>query len=232
MNKRIISLFLCVFITITLTACTTSANSSQDSTIETSYFDESGNRISIDKRGTTIFAESLPCSIDHNGTTVTMNGVTVYQSLIEDFYSYYLYVVVELDVSNLDDAQIHWLRESDIAPYVFLTNEKNEYDFDSLHRLGNLLLEDSKIIYYVFTSSPFMDNRYDFAGSEMTISFGFTQEATYDSDESKLNCTNYLRHTLIVPDNLPSGETIPDPLYSYVSEWIRNSTDFMGSLLD
>lgn len=237
MKKALVLAIIFSMIVTLFSGCgsASSLNSNLDEpepTTKSFYTDESGNFIRNDEDGVSISAAVLPCSIPHNNANITVSSVNVYQDLIEDYYAYTVYVVVELDVSELDEAQIHWLRESDISTTVFLTNEKNEYDNYQMSRLGNLLVEDTSKIYYVFTSSAYKDNRYDFSGSDMTVFFTFTQEKTYLYNDSERHCENYFRYNFTMPENSPSAETIPEPLYSYIAEWLGNQADFYGSLIN
>ena len=182
--KKIVSLFLgcCLLL---LTGCGESEFTAQWST------DPSGNRVLINEWRTTAFPETLPANITYNGNRILVTDVDAYQDLLSD-YSYCVYLVVEINVSGLDDAQIHWLRESDINVSAFLTSEKNKYDFNSMHELGNLLVTDEEVVYYVFTSSFFEENRYSFTEAEVTLAVDVTQEEVYQyvNDEGKARETN------------------------------------------
>ena len=175
------------------------------------------------KSETTCFPNNLPATAKYNDTYITVENVEFYQNLVD--YSHNLFAVITIDVSELDETQIHWLRESDLDVSVYLTNEKNEYDFSSMPNLGSLLIKDQQKSYFVLTSSFLKENRYDFAGSEAAIIVTVTQEETYDhvSSDNKhydLNKKESVHYTTTVPDNIPEAETIPNPLYKYVGEWL------------
>lgn len=187
--------------------------------------DPSGNRVLSNQMGDTVFPDALPAHIAYNSSDIAVTDVAMYQSLSTQYYSYTLFLVVAIDVSNLDDAQRHWLRESDIEVNAYLTSEKNKYDFDSMSILGNLLITNQGIVYYVMTSSFFKDNRYDFAGSEITLSVNVKQEETYEyrnssGDIQNLNKEDGIHYSFDVGNDLPDPDQISEPLYGYISEWL------------
>ena len=180
------------------------------------------------RRGTTIFPNTLPANVTYNDTHLTVKSINAYQSYTS--YQYTLFLVITLDVSVLTDAQLHWLRESDMRVNAYLTSEANEDDFDSMPKLGSLLHADGKTLQVVLTSSFWDENRYDFSESEITLNIELKQEETYeytgsDREVVDLNKTHSLHYTVTLPKRLPEAETISEPLYSYISDWLGDKAD-------
>lgn len=230
MRKARIILIAIIVLVIFVSGCTHSSSSIYDSEWAT---DPSGNRVLVYEGSFTTFPDNLPADIQYNDSFVTVEKITFYQNSPK--YSYNLFMVVTLNVSELDDSQIHWLRESDLDVIAYLTNEKNDYDFDRMSPLGSLLVEDQHKIHFVFTSSFLKENRYTFAGSEITLAIDLKQEETYEYVSSKgdsydKNVVQALHYTVAVPDSIPEAETIPQPLYKYVAEWLNDKAEFYQSL--
>lgn len=219
--KKILAMLLVGLIAISMIGCNDPVSTIQWTT------DQDGNRVMIEEGRLTTFPQNLPVDITYNTEDISVVSVDVYQDLLSD-YSYCLYLVVKLDVSNLDEAQIHWLRKSDINVAAYLTSDDNGYDFYSMGKLGNLLddlNEDEKVIYYTFTSSFLKENRYSFVGSEITVSVDIKQEETYTftyEDKSvDRNKECGIHYTLNLDQDLPESEEIPYLLYNYMVEWLK-----------
>lgn len=185
--------------------------------------DANGNRVYTMQGSTTVYADTLPVQQTYNDTYITLEKVDVYQTCPN--YSYSLYLVATFDISNLDDNQIHWLRESDMRVSSYLTSENNGQDFDSMSILGSLLVSDEEKLYFVFTSSFWDENRYDFAGSEISLYVTLAQEETYTVQSNKkdveMNCETEVMHTFTLPDKITDAELIPEPLYGYIVKWLN-----------
>lgn len=216
--KKMTSFLLALTIIIVFAGCSNKKNAYN---LE-SGLNEAGNFYSNSDRGNTEFAKELPCAISYNGKSVFIKDATAYEVQTSN-YAYTLYVIIDVDASDLDDAEFHWLREEDISANAYITNEKNEYDFESAYRLGSL--DSKKTISFVFISSPFDKCRYSFAGGEVTISVSLKQEDSYeykkgDGGTGKIHKENSGMYKIILPDELPSAETIPEPLYGYIVKWL------------
>lgn len=212
--KRILMMGLMVLMLI-FPGC---GSSTVDTTFET---DDAGNRVMIFREDKTIFPESLPCSVVYNDKNIILENVDFYQS--QQDYSYSMFVVFTLDCSELDESQLHWLRESDLDTNVYLTHEKNGYDFDSLLCLGSLLENDIGKISFVYVTSFSKENRYDFAESDITVIVAAEQEELYVEDDHEAKYRNSLHYNVVVPEQISKDlEEIPQPLYDYVAKWLKN----------
>lgn len=209
------------FILALLVVCVGCSNNEGTHDLE-SGLNEAGNFYSNSNRGYTEFFDELPYTISYNGNSISVEDVAAYEVQTSN-YAYTLYVVIKVDASSLDAAAFHWLREEDVSANVYITSEKNEYDFKSAYRLGSL--DSGKTISFVFISSPLDKCRYSFSGGEVTVSISIKQEDTYEYEKAdggtgKIHKENSGMYTLVLPDELPSAETIPEPLYGYVVKWL------------
>ena len=219
MKMRTVASF--AFVLAIIVFCTGCSGARSGSTIE-SGLNEAGNFYSTSEMGDTEFAGSLPFAISYNGSNVFIKDVSAYEVQTSN-YAYTLYVVIDIDASELDDAGFHWLREEDLSVSAYITSEKNEYDFDAAYRLGSL--SSGKTISFVFMSSPLDKCRHSFANGKVTVSASLAQEDTYeykreDGTVGNLHKENTGMYEFELPDELPSAETIPEPLYGYVVEWL------------
>lgn len=192
-----------------------------------SGLNEAGNFYSSSEQGYTEFAPNLPFAISYNGKNVFIKDAVAYETQTSD-YVYTLYVVVDIDASELDDAAFHWLCEEDMSVNAYITHEKNECDFDSAHRLGSLISD--RTISFVFMSSPLDKCRYSFVNGEVTVSVSLTQEDTYEYEKKdgtigNLHKENSGMYDLELLNELPSAETIPEPLYDYVIKWLKKEAE-------
>lgn len=217
--KKVIALMLALV--LALAGCGTAQKKDNWTT------DSRGNRIHEEVSGTVYYGPVMPITCPYNEKSVTLESIKCYQTQID--YSYWIYVVATLDVSELDDTELHWLMESDMAYNAFLDSEKNGYDFKTMSKLGKLHYTDTGKIDFVYMISPFTsnENRYDFAGSEVHISFNITQQETYSGENSAGEATDYPKKhsilcTYVLEENLPDPETIDRVLYNYMVKWLED----------
>lgn len=220
--KRIISMLLCIVIVISMCAC-----SGQNESVS-NYHDEDGNFIIESEGHRTVMPKEIPFGLPYNGNTVTLSDVRFYEICVE--YSYMFFTVVTLDVSQLDEASLHWLRESDLDVSAFITNEKNDYDFDLAPALGNVLFTDSNELVFVFVSSLLKVNRKSFAGSEISVVIKAAQEEKFeyvDSDgkTKKVNKIEEIHYSTTTGDSIEDVKNIDDNLYAYILEWLNEMVD-------
>ena len=220
--KRIISMLLCIVIVISMCAC-----SGQNESVS-NYHDEDGNFIIESEGHRTVMPKEIPFGLPYNGNTVTLSDVRFYEICVE--YSYMFFTVVTLDVSQLDEASLHWLRESDLDVSAFITNEKNDYDFDLAPALGNVLFTDSNELVIVFVSSLLKVNRKSFAGSEISVVIKAAQEEKFeyvDSDgkTKKVNKIEEIHYSTTTGDSIEDVKNIDDNLYAYILEWLNEMVD-------
>lgn len=215
-KKAFFSTFLIVII-----LCASSC--SDKGTDPSSYRDENGNFI-IEREGRrSISPAQLPAGIPYNDSSISLEKVEFYQTCSN--YSYTLFIVATLDVSSLTDTQLHWLRESDIKMMAYITSEKNDYDFETAPFLGSLLLTDSNELVFVTTSSFWKENRYGFEESDIVVALEVTQEETYvykksNGDTTNLNKIEEMSYKTTTGAEIADAETIGDPLYSYIADWL------------
>ena len=176
MAKRTIAV---AFLALCLLVCSSCADSGPR---HKSYEDENGNFVIESDGRKTVSVSELPASVPYNDKSISLTSVAFYQNCTN--YSYSLFTVITLDVSALDDSEIHWLRNSDLDVDSYITCEANEYDFDSSYPLGNVLFTDSKELVFVEMSSLFKENRYGFEDSKVRVSVLVTQEDTYTSSSN------------------------------------------------
>lgn len=220
--KRIIATFICIEIIFSMCAC-----SSQGGSVS-SYRDENGNFIIEEEGHRTVMPEEIPFDLPYNGSTITLSDVQFYENCVG--YSYTLFTIVTLDVSQLDEASLHWLRESDLDVHEYITSEENDYDFDRASPLGSVLLTDSKELVFVFISSMLKENRKSFAGSEISIVVEATQEEKYEYKNSnnetvEANKTEEINYSTETGGSINNAEYIKKPLYDYVSKWLREKAN-------
>jgi len=221
LKKSILSI-LC----IALLACSSCSNGSNDYGVKSST-DEQGNFIIETKGSRTIRISELPGSLKYNDTSVSLESVRIFQSKYD--YEYTLYVVTTVDVSNLSDDELHWFRESDFDSAVYLTNDKNKYDFDSMNLLGSLLLTDEKQIYFVYTTSFISENRYSFDSVELSVSLNTKQEETFEytndkGEKTDLHRTESLGYNFTQDTTPDSIETLEQPLYENLVKWLNQKS--------
>ena len=222
--KRIISMLLCIVILISMCAC-----SGQDESIS-SYEDEDGNFIIESEGRRTVMPKEIPFDLPYNGNTITLSDVQFYENCVN--YSYTLFTIVTLDVSQLDEASLHWLCESDLDVDAYITNEENDYNFDRASFLGSAPLANSKKLVFVFISSMLKDNRKSFAGSKISIAVKAEQEETYeyvgsDRKTKNMNKTEEIQYSTTVGDSVEDAEKIKKPLYGYITRWLQERADSM-----
>lgn len=217
--KRCIILILCLC--LLLCGC---GNSSPVSTGPTlSATDPMGNRIEYSDRGKSVSVKNLPCHIEYNGSTFELTGVEMYESYSEETYSYFLYAIVAFDVSDLTDAEIHWLTKEDIDVYMLFDQAKSDDDVDFAYMsvLGSLHLTDTGELFYVFTPSYWNAYRDSFAGSGCFLSIKVTQQDTYQYKDTDLQKKFSYSYYFDIPDDMKDSEAIEQPLYDYMVKWLE-----------
>lgn len=227
MCKKFITLFL-FFLLFALSACT---SVSSPTNRPTTYSDDDGNFVVEDVGRKTVMIDEIPYSVPYNEKKVTLESVRFFENCPR--YSYNLFVVITLDVSDLSEAEIHWLRESDLSVSTYITNEENGYDFSRASILGNLLLTDTNKLIFVQTSSFFNENRHSFQNSDISVSVTVTQEETYQYKNSKgevsnQNRTEEITYRTTISEAIPDAEEIEKPLYDYVADWLYSKAELFS----
>ena len=116
-------LFLLICLCVVLSGCGNPdlwTDSFKDKIPKTTYAtDDNGNTTMTEKSGDTTIAGNLPCAIKYNGKNVYLKSVDFYEHYDDGgTYSYFLYCVVTFDVSELDNADVHWLQKEDADVYA------------------------------------------------------------------------------------------------------------------
>ena len=211
------------------------------------YTLEDGTDVYEMESGNSYVCEGLPFDIPYNDTLVTIESVEYYEEVSD--YSHHLYCVITLDVSQLDDTQLHWLTESDLSIYCFLSHEKNRYenyyrstqmtsaydligkhDPDTYLCFMNSRIDSKNKLICIFTSDFSEENRYSFSGSDFDITVDISQDETFlftsdDGETSVMSKTNKASVFMVVPDEIPAYKTMPREnryAYSIVSKVIDN----------
>lgn len=218
--KRTVVLLLYFAVLLGLCSC---ASDSPNSGI-LAYEDEAGNSVIKSEGYTTTFYDSLPAALKYNAKEVFLSDVQTYE--MKSGYSYNLFIVATVDVSKLNDTERHWFTESDWDAAVYITDEKNGYDFDRATMLGSLLSMNKKKITFVATSSFAKENRYSFADAEITVTMMASQEETYQytnsqGETSALHLKESIHYDMVVPEDMQTpDEGIKEPLKQQVKDWL------------
>ena len=181
--------------------------------------DENGNKIYSSDRGIDVRTEILPATVKYNETDIKLKSVEFYEEYSEKTYTYDLYTVIKLDVSNCSDEELHWLQEEDVEIRTYVTCESNDYDFDDLTNLGKILYPDTKEFVFVKMTSYADENRKSFSNSEVTICIDVTQEKTYAYKDANLHCTNTLTYNTETGETIMNIDDISEPLKSQIDLW-------------
>lgn len=239
MKKSVLlSFFVCILV---LCSCSTTNSSIS------SYTLEDGTVVRESESGTDYTCKALPFDIPYNDTFVTFESIEYYEEVVD--YSHHLYCVITLDVSQLDDEQLHWLTKSDLNISGALFHEKNQYDvflrdtgLTSSYALIETIDHDTYLCFMssridsknklicLFTSDFSEENRYSFSGADFNVTIEIAQEETYiytysDGEASALPKTNEARFFTVVPDEIAAYSTMSrDNRYAYsiVSKVIDN----------
>ena len=218
MKRNTLALLLCAV--LLLTACTPSPIITPATTL--SATDVYGNRIENIYGRLTVFPDELPAIIDYNDNYVTVKSMTAYDS--ETNFEHTLYLVVAIDYSALSESEFHWFLEEDFRISAYATLEKNEYDFETLGLLGKLYDSNTDTLRIVFNSSFFDVNRYDFSGADIVLSIDVAQDGGSNANSGIDDCIS-LHYSDALPDKLPAVETVGDPLYDWIVEWLGDYAD-------
>lgn len=144
--------------------------------------DADGNRTIKDQYGTTVYPSELPCSLQYNGEVIAIKGFELYQ--MESDYEWYLFALVDIDMSNLSDKGYHWLFEDkDIDCSVYLDKGANKFDFANMEQLGNRIQYTDVKQYKICWISPITSKyKESFENTEVHLSVRAKQEdGTYYS---------------------------------------------------
>lgn len=231
-------LFLLICLCVVLSGCGNPdlwTDSYKDKIPKTTYAtDDNGNTTMTEKSGDTTIADNLPCAIKYNGKNVYLKSVDFYEHYDDGgTYSYFLYCVVTFDVSELDNADVHWLQKEDADVYALYNEPEKENDtnFKHIGKLGSLFVEESGELLYAFAPSNFSAYRNSFGGKGYAVSMDLKQEETYETPKSsELRKVNRITYFGDIPESMPDSEEIPQPIYGYMTKWVKEQADFFGSM--
>ena len=82
--------------------------------------DESGNFVVETERERSVTVKSIPADVSYNETRVGLQEVQAYEECSN--YSYTLFIVTKLDVSSLNEKELHWLQENDLNVNIYITS--------------------------------------------------------------------------------------------------------------
>lgn len=232
--KKMIAFLICI--AMFLTGCGNSGfwSASSQKPASTTATDDNGNTTMTGKSGDTTIADNLPCAIKYNGKNVYLKSVDFYEHYDDGgTYSYFLYCVVTFDVSELDNADVHWLQKEDADVYALYNEPEKENDtnFKHIGKLGSLFVEESGELLYAFAPSNFSAYRNSFGGKGYAVSMDLKQEETYETPKSsELRKVNRITYFGDIPESMPDSEEIPQPIYGYMTKWVKEQADFFGSM--
>lgn len=136
--------------------------------------------------GTDYLISKLPFSSNYNERTFTIKDVNYYRYTdLEDKNA--LFVAITVDVSEIPDKEVDWFIDdtSSIFTTVYLTNDDNDYDFDSMERIKIYHFTDTKELCYIYMTNPKKKYRYPFDECSLSIFFSITQKEKYEKDGEK-----------------------------------------------
>ncbi len=217
--------WICLIMMSILLNCFCGCDNSSD--IQTST-DENGNLIYSSDSGVDITTETLPVTVKYNETDIKLKSVEFYEGYSKETYTYDLYTVIKLDVSNCSDEELHWLQE-DVEVRTYVTCESNDYDFDDLTNLGKIFYPDTKEFVFVEMTSYIDENRNSFSNSEVTICIDVTQEKTYSYKDSNLHCRNTITYYTETGKTITNINDISEPLNSQIGLWFAEDAELYSN---
>lgn len=138
--------------------------------------------------GTDYLIKTLPFSSNYNEHTFTIKDVKYYRYAdLEDKNA--LFVAITVDVSEIPEKEVDWFIDdtSSILTTVYLTNDDNDYDFDSMERIKIYHFTDTKELCYIYMTNPKKKYRYPFDECSLSIFFSITQKQKYENEGKKLH---------------------------------------------
>lgn len=154
--------------------------------------DEFGNYCSLftDENGSSysVFPETFPYSLHYEGKEIEINKAAFYQ---EKFgFGYHPFFHVQIDVSQLTEEEVYWLRNDDLFCSAFCQLDKI-FDYKYFTLLIDLYYEDLKVIDMVYFSedvSRYPLEGYDFSAS-MEIQHPKGSNITFESENVTIRNT-------------------------------------------
>lgn len=170
--------------------------------------------------GTVETAYSLPHLIGYNEKNVSLCEVSPYQ--LKSGYTNKLLVIIKFDISELDEDELYWFKESDLDLCVIAFHEKNDITVGRCSLYGTLLF-DAGDLYYVYDLSR--DCRYDLSGVSLYVDVDLRQEETYSVENERgflveKHIVNHIDYNVYQAETIPDYYDMPSKLLPYVSKWV------------
>lgn len=145
--------------------------------------------------GTDYTVWSLPFECPYNDHVFSLDDVLYYSNVIDK--NQILYVVLVLNITDIPDDEIDWFIEDThdkVLTSVYLTNDENDIEFDSLSPIGTFYYTDTKKLCYVYMTSVFKENRYKFDECEIAAVLNVKQKEKYESNGKKYHKSNQIHY--------------------------------------
>ncbi|MCI9271800.1 MAG: hypothetical protein HFH11_11775 [Dorea sp.] len=176
--------------------------------------------------------DELPGEMKLNGSTLSLEDISIYQS--ENNYEWYVYATLSVDISNLSEEEKHWLdKDNDevhgvdriLNPKIYLTCEDNNIDFDDMMDYGYSDVGNYRV--YFFGKLDTYKNNFDH--SEATVSIGIKQDETYktknkDGDELELNKNNEYKYH--ITGNVKYVQEMPKDISDAFNKKLSNAIGY------
>ncbi len=176
--------------------------------------DENGNEYSVKRNTYTVYPKSFPCDIDYNGETLVLDDVLLYQRDERSGSSTYnLYVIAEFDISKLNDQDQFWVT-TDMKGELRITSEDNDMKNSIGRSLGNMQIEDTDTLVFVFCSQDIV-SRHSYVGSDITLTLSLKE------DEGEYEEVDIIYSDTVPSDVLPR-EQIADKFGNKLATTLTN----------
>lgn len=157
---------------------------------------EDGSQIKKTSKGLSCTFETLPNEMFINDSKLVFDSVDIYQESSPSGFGYYAYVLLNVDISQLDDKELYWLdqdqtewynsHDTNVKTDVYYKSKNNNVDFESMEYIGRV--DGEKTYNYVFVTEKESKNNLDDIG--LTCSFEFKQDDKYKDGSTEINKIN------------------------------------------
>lgn len=179
-----------------------------------------GTTISIYDRGTDVTYQNLPCKIQIDDKSITIESVDFYQDKAK--HGYNLYAIMTVDTSKLTDDDIYWIDKDDVLDIrLNVDSEENNFESEYLSTISYLDSSNKRYISYLLMD----ESRYSFENADYDISVNATQKEKYMYNDSQLQKENsYYVFNIKVSNGLsiPSSKEIEPEMYEAMVTAINN----------
>lgn len=187
---------------------------------------EDGSTVTHEESGDTYNMVSLNGSMMYEDSEFHINDISFYEDV--DNFEYTMWAVLELDLAQMDDESLHWFLNDDTDFHVnfYVDNEKNGFDSKRASTRATSLY-DNETLMIAFNLSGY---RYSLSGSEYNLQISFNNGGTYKSKGSFTELDKedtYYFFNLIIPENLPSVETMEQTYYNDIVDSLDNTLKTM-----